>query len=231
MRIIIPIAIIIFLNGCASQKPVRIADHKKDVLLETNYGNITVRLSDETPLHRDNFLKLVKNRYYNGLLFHRVINQFMIQAGDPDSRKAPAGKPLGNGGPGYTIPAEFRHSLFHKKGVIAAARKGDGVNPERASSGSQFYIVQGKVWTEGGLDTLQYTRRGGRNIPAEHRTVYMQTGGTPHLDQAYTVFGEVVAGLPVIDSIAAVATSKGPDRDRPLEDVVIKKAKLIKRKQ
>ena len=203
-------------------------DRKKDVLLQTNYGDIVVRLSDSTPLHRDNFLKLVKTHYYDSVLFHRVIKNFMIQGGDPNSKHAEPGEPLGNGGPGYRIPAEFRTSLFHKKGVIAAARDN---NPEKASSGSQFYIVQGKIFTDAGLDSVETYRLNGRKIPAEQREIYKTIGGAPHLDQGYTVFGEVVKGLDVVDKIASVATSKGEDRDRPLEDVRIIKAKLIKRKK
>lgn len=202
-------------------------DRKRDVLLETNYGDITIRLSDSTPLHRDNFLKLVKVGFYDSVLFHRVIQNFMIQGGDPDSKKAPPGKPLGSGGPSYRIPAEFRPSLFHKKGVIAAARDN---NPDKASSGSQFYIVQGKVYTEAGLDSVE-TFRLNRKLPAEQREVYKTIGGVPHLDQGYTVFGEVVKGLDVVDKIAAAPTSKGADRDRPLEDIKVIKAKLVKRKK
>lgn len=189
-----------------------------------------VRLSDSTPLHRDNFLKLVKTGYFDSILFHRVIQNFMIQAGDPNSKQAPAGKPLGNGGPGYTVPAEFRTGLFHKKGVIAAARESDNTNPQKASNGSQFYIVQGKKFTDGALDTLENVRLK-RKIPAELREVYKTIGGTPHLDQNYTVFGEVVKGIEVVDKIAAVPTSKADDRDRPLQDVRIIKAKLVKRKR
>ncbi|MBL7724336.1 MAG: peptidylprolyl isomerase [Chitinophagaceae bacterium] len=202
-------------------------DRKKDVLLQTSYGDIIVRLSDSTPLHRDNFIKLTKVGFYDSVLFHRVIKSFMIQAGDPDSKTAPAGKLLGSGGPGYRIPAEFRQSLFHKKGVIAAARDN---NPEKASSASQFYITQGKVHTDGSLDTIE-TDRLKRKIPASQREVYKTIGGVPHLDQNYTVFGEVVKGIEVVDKIASVQTSKGPDRDRPVENVVIIKAKLIKRKR
>jgi cyclophilin family peptidyl-prolyl cis-trans isomerase len=215
---------------CVAQKDsiVTRKDRKKDVLLETNYGDIAVRLSDSTPLHRDNFLKLVKMHYYDSVLFHRVIKNFMIQGGDPNSKHAAPGEPLGNGGPGYRIPAEFRTSLFHKKGVIAAARDN---NPEKASSGSQFYIVQGKIFTDAGLDSVETYRLNGRKIPAEQREIYKTIGGAPHLDQGYTVFGEVVKGLDVVDKIASVATSKGEDRDRPLEDVRIIKAKLIKRKK
>jgi cyclophilin family peptidyl-prolyl cis-trans isomerase len=126
-------------------------DRKKDVLLQTSLGDIIIRLSDSTPLHRDNFLKLVKRGYYDSVLFHRVIKNFMVQSGDPNSKNAPAGQPLGNGGPGYTVPAEFRATLFHKKGVIAAARQSDDVNPMKESSGSQFYITQGKIFTDAGL--------------------------------------------------------------------------------
>ena len=203
-------------------------DRKRDVLLQTNYGDIIVRLSDSTPLHRDNFLKLVKTRYYDSVLFHRVIKNFMIQGGDPNSKHAKPGELLGEGGPDYTIPAEFRSTLFHKKGVIAAARDN---NPEKASSGSQFYIVQGKIFTDAGLDSVEIYRLKGRKIPAEQREVYKTVGGAPHLDQGYTVFGEVVKGLDVVDKIESTPTSKGEDRDRPLEDVRIIKAKLIKRKK
>lgn len=218
---------------CVAQKEIVLKkkDRKKDVLLQTSMGNMLIRLSDSTPLHRDNFLKLVKQHYYDSSLFHRVINSFMIQGGDPGSKNAPAGKPLGEGGPSYTIPAEFRPGLFHKKGVIAAAREGDNVNPQKASNGSQFYITQGKKFTDGALDTLEAFRLNGRKIPAEQREVYKTLGGTPHLDQGYTVFGEVVDGLEVIDKIAAVPTSKAADRDRPLENVMIVKAKLVKRKK
>ncbi len=206
---------------------IRKKDRKKDVLLQTSMGNIVIRLSDSTPLHRDNFLKLVKQKFYDSVLFHRVIQNFMIQAGDPDSKKAIPGQPLGSGGPGYRVPAEFRPGLFHKKGVIAAARDN---NPEKASSGCQFYLTQGKVFTDAGLDSVE-TFRLKRKIPASQREVYKTLGGVPHLDQNYTVFGEVVKGLDVIDRIAAVPTSKGVDRDRPMENVVIVKATLIRRKR
>jgi peptidyl-prolyl cis-trans isomerase B (cyclophilin B) len=200
---------------------------KRDVLLQTSMGDIVIRLSDSTPLHRDNFLKLVKTHFYDSCLFHRVIKNFMIQGGDPESKTAPAGKPLGNGDLGYTVPAEFRPTLFHRKGVIAAARDN---NPQKASSASQFYLTQGKVFTDAGLDSVE-TYRLKRKIPAEQREVYKTIGGVPHLDQNYTVYGEVVKGIEVIDKIAAVSTSKGADRDRPIENVVIVKAKLIKRKK
>ena len=216
-----------------AQQDVKIKkkDRKKDIEMVTSHGTMILRLSDSTPLHRDNFIRLVKSGYYNNVLFHRVIKNFMIQAGDPGSRGAVAGIPLGNGGPGYTIPAEFRPSLFHKKGALAAARMGDDVNPEKASSGSQFYIVQGKVFSDGGLDTLENTRLKGIELPLAHREVYKSLGGSPHLDQNYTVFGKLVSGMDVLDSIATTETSKATDRDRPLADVKILDVKLIKRKK
>ena len=204
-------------------------DRKRDVLLQTSMGDMVIRLSDSTPLHRDNFLKLVKIGYYDSLLFHRVIQNFMIQTGDPESRNAKPRQGLGNGSPGYRVPAEFRKTLFHKKGVIAAARND---NPEKASHGSQFYITQGKIFTDGGLDSVQTNRLQGRIIPTEHREVYKTLGGVPHLDQTYTVFGEVVKGIEVIDMIAASPTSmERQDVNRPLQDVMIIRAKLIKRKR
>ncbi|HRO69704.1 MAG TPA: peptidylprolyl isomerase [Chitinophagaceae bacterium] len=231
-RIFFFLAGLLMLQAGLAQKEVVVKkkDRKRDVLIQTSMGEMVVRLSDSTPLHRDNFLKLVKQKYYDGILFHRVINNFMIQAGDPNSKNAPAGQALGDGGPGYTVPAEFRPDLFHKKGVIAAARQGDQVNPLKASSGSQFYITQGRKFSDAGLDSVE-TYRLNRKIPAEQREVYKTLGGTPHLDQGYTVFGEVVSGLEVIDKIAAMPTSKAADRDRPLEDVVISKMSLVKRKK
>jgi cyclophilin family peptidyl-prolyl cis-trans isomerase len=221
-----------FIIICASAQAdtvIKKKDRKRDVLLSTTMGDIVIRLSDSTPLHRDNFLKLVKTHYYDSVLFHRVIQNFMIQGGDPNSKTAAAHQPLGNGGPAYKIPAEFRTTLFHQKGVLAAARDN---NPEKASSGSQFYIVQGKIFTDAGLDSVETFRLGGRKIPATQREVYKTIGGVPHLDQNYTVYGMVVKGLDVVDKIAAVETSKNDmDRDRPLQDVRIIKTKLIKRKK
>jgi cyclophilin family peptidyl-prolyl cis-trans isomerase len=232
-RILVSLVGVLLVQISVAQKEVVVKkkDRKKNVMLQTNMGDITIRLSDSTPLHRDNFLKLVKQGFYDSVLFHRVIKNFMIQSGDPNSKNAPAGQPLGNGGPGYTIPAEFRQTLFHKKGVIAAARQSDDVNPMKESSGSQFYITQGKIFTDAGLDSVETYRLNGRKIPQEHREVYKTIGGTPHLDQNYTVFGEVVKGLDVVDKIAAVATSKAQDRDRPLENEMIIKATLVKRKK
>ena len=210
-----------------SQQEIKLKkrDRKRDIEMLTSEGPIVLRLSDATPLHRDNFLRLVKTKFYDSLLFHRVIQNFMIQAGDPNSKSAVEGVALGNGGPSYKLPAEFRPSLFHKKGVLAAARDN---NPEKASSGSQFYIVQGKKFTDAGLDSVE-TFRLKRTLPAEHRAVYKTVGGAPHLDQNYTVFGEVVRGLDVVDKIAATPTSKTPP-DRPVTDVRIIKARLVKRK-
>jgi peptidyl-prolyl cis-trans isomerase B (cyclophilin B) len=224
-------SLIIFSASAQKDSTIKKKDRKRDVLMQTTMGDMVIRLSDSTPLHRDNFLKLVKVGYYDSVLFHRVIKNFMIQGGDPNSKRAEAGKPLGDGSPGYTVPAEFRKTLFHKKGALAAARMGDNVNPTKASSGSQFYIAQGKVFTDAGLDSVETFRLNGRKIPAEQREVYKTIGGTPHLDQGYTVYGEVVKGLDVLDNIAAVQTSRGQDRDRPLQDVRIIKAKLIKRKR
>src|SRR5690349_17097747 len=172
-RIIVFIAALFAIQTLTAQQNIVVKkkDRKKDVLLQTSMGDIVIRLSDSTPLHRDNFIRLVKSGYYDSVLFHRVINRFMIQSGDGDSKRAAKGQPLGNGGPGYTVPAEFRTTLFHKKGVIAAAREGDNQNPQKASSGSQFYLVQGKIFSEAGLDSVE-TYRLKRKIPANQREVY-----------------------------------------------------------
>lgn len=203
-------------------------DRKRDIRLTTTQGVMVLRLSDSTPLHRDNFLRLVKTGYYDSTLFHRVIKHFMIQGGDPNSRQAKAGQPLGNGGPTERIPAEFRSGLFHKRGVLAAARDN---NPAKASSGSQFYIVLGRTFTDAGLDSVETFRLQGRKIPAAHRDVYKTLGGAPHLDQNYTIFGELVNGFDVLDAIGGTPTSVGVDRDRPLTDCRILKAELIKRRR
>src|SRR6266487_1326405 len=223
MKKILLVGITVMIGAtCYSQKDSAVTkkDRKRDVLLQTNYGDIVLRLSDSTPLHRDNFLRLVKVGFYDSLLFHRVIQNFMIQGGDPNSKRARTEEPLGNGGPGYRVPAEFRTTLFHKKGAIAAARDN---NPEKASSGCQFYIVQGRIFTDAGLDSVETFRLNGRKIPSEQREVYKTIGGSPHLDQSYTVFGEVVKGLDVVDKIAAAQTNR--EQNRPLEDIRIIKAK------
>ena len=193
------------------------------VLIETDFGDITVLLFNETPRHRDNFLKLVEDGFYDGLLFHRVIRNFMIQGGDPKSRDAQPGAMLGDGGLPYTIPAEFVPSLFHRKGALAAARQGDNVNPNKESSSCQFYIVQGNVWNPSQLKMMENQLH--KHFSAEQVEAYTTVGGTPHLDGEYTVFGQVVEGLDVIDKIAAVQC--GPF-DRPIKDVKMK-MKIIKK--
>ncbi|MBK9338265.1 MAG: peptidylprolyl isomerase [Lewinellaceae bacterium] len=182
------------------------------VLISTNLGDIRIRLYDETPRHRDNFLKLAEAGFYDGLLFHRVIRDFMIQGGDPASKDAQPGVLLGEGGPGYTIPAEIK--MPHVRGALSAARLSDQVNPQRESSGSQFFIVQGQSQIDESLD--QWEQRLGTTFSPEWRALYKAKGGTPQLDGQYTVFGEVVSGLEVLDKIAAVPRDAN---DRPLEDV------------
>ncbi len=249
------------------------------VTFETNFGAIIVALYNETPLHRDNFVKLAEEHYFDSLLFHRVIDNFMIQAGDPDSKGAPAGKTLGMGGPGYTIPAEFNTKFIHKKGALAAARRGGPQNPKKESSGSQFYIVVGQQVPMEQLDAMvaqkadqakaeyiqtklyepenkaylneliELQKAGDRQnfmvkwqefndrykdslttVPTfsyteEQKNTYSTIGGTPHLDMDYTVFGEVIQGLDVVDKIAKVATDRN---NRPLEDVIITKVSVEK---
>jgi len=210
----------------ATPYQVKKGDLNKDVEMVTTRGTMIIRLSDSTPLHRDNFIKLVNQHYYDGILFHRVMNQFMVQAGDPKSKTAKPGEALGQGSPGYAVPAEIKPDLlFHKKGALAAARTPDEINPTKESNGSQFYLVHGRVYSEEDLNQVE-ARLNGYKIPAAHREVYKTLGGTPSLDTKYTVFGEVIKGIEVIDSIAAVATG---ERNRPVEDVRIIKATLIKR--
>lgn len=197
-------------------KTERNMDELTKVIFKTSMGDITIALYDNTPLHKENFLKLVKSDYYNDILFHRIIQGFMIQTGDPDSKGAPAGKQLGSGGPGYTIPAEFRQENFHKRGAVAAARQADQVNPTKASSGSQFYIVDGKTFNEDELK--QITAYYKTTFTDEQTKIYTTVGGAPFLDMQYTVFGEVVEGMDVVDKIAA---QKKDRFDRPINDVKI----------
>lgn len=271
LRYAIACMILAICTGCSWAQSTKNKNMKTTtpmVRISTNLGDIVVRLYDETPEHRDNFLKLAREGYYDSTLFHRVIKDFMIQGGDPDSKGAPAGKQLGSGGPGYTVPAEFVYpQYFHKRGVLSAARQADQVNPERRSSGSQFYIVWGKTYTEGELKQLAAQLDGQRGqqifngLAAQHRDsiqamyqrgdqkglmelqnrlaaetdkilketqgftftpeqmeAYTTVGGTPFLDNQYTVFGEVVEGLDVVGKIQQVATGKA---DRPKEDVVM----------
>ncbi len=245
------------------------------VEIKTTVGDITVRLFGDTPKHRDNFLKLVREGYYNNVLFHRVINEFMVQTGDPESKSAPVGKMLGSGGPGYTLDAEIVYPKhFHKRGALAAARQGDQVNPERRSSGSQFYIVTGKAYNDStlsqmerqlgmmqkqqifndlakqhkdsimnmrrnrdqaGLQALQEEllavteKKAAENpaaLTAEQREAYTSQGGTPHLDGQYTVFGEVVSGMDVVDKIEKAETD---GNDRPVQDIRILSMKEVKK--
>lgn len=269
-----------FSAGCmaSSQQPTEMATpnyDSKDALVElkTNMGDIVVELYNDTPLHRDNFLKLVEDGFYDGVLFHRVIDNFMIQTGDPNSKEAPAGKRLGDGDPGYTIEAEIDYPKhYNKYGALAAARTADQVNPERRSSGSQFYIVTGNKMTANQLENMQMRmhqqmlqdtfqslamqyrdsiaamQKAGDNegleqlrqqliketeakvditpLPENIKTDYQNLGGAPHLDGAYTVFGEVVKGMDVVEKIQKVATDSN---DRPLEDVKVLSAKVIKK--
>jgi cyclophilin family peptidyl-prolyl cis-trans isomerase len=238
------------------------------IQIETEFGNIKIKLYDETPLHRDNFIKLTKDGIYTDLLFHRVIQGFMIQGGDPDSKNAEPGKQLGSGDLGYTIPAEINAKFFHRRGVLAAARQGDDINPERRSSASQFYILQGKVFRTEELDTMQIKMEESRKmnmlqakiksvepelnklgaegkqdelmarynavkeevlaevakLPSlkfteEQRKAYTTVGGYPSLDNGYTVFGEVIEGMDVVDNIAKQPTDM---YDRPQKDVKFK---------
>ncbi len=271
-NILLILVVLISFSSCIINKNHQKKDEKnkeKVALIHTTFGDIKVKLYNKTPLHRDNFVKLANTGFYDSLLFHRVIKNFMIQGGDPDSKHAKPNQMLGNGGPGYTIPAEFDTSLIHKRGALAAAREGDYVNPEKRSSGSQFYIVQGRVFTNDELDRLEkqiqanaknsYLRtyiqtnptiknkidslnkirdKAGLNtlfkniqlqlkhqldsvsnfkFSKKQREVYTSIGGAPHLDGAYTVFGEVVEGMSVVDSIANTKTGKN---DRPLKDIV-----------
>jgi peptidyl-prolyl cis-trans isomerase B (cyclophilin B) len=185
--------------------------------LETAYGNMIIQLYDATPKHQENFIKLAEEGFYDGLLFHRVIDGFMVQGGDPKSKNARKGQPLGSGGPGYTVPAEFVDSLVHVKGALAAARMGDNVNPEKASSGSQFYIVHGRKVNEEALNRIESQK--GVRYSKRQREIYKEKGGTPFLDREYTVFGQVIEGLDVIDKIAKSQTD---NRDRPGENVEMK---------
>lgn len=219
----------ILLTAC--QKPMfnpKSAEYAPIVELQTSLGDVEIQLFANTPKHRDNFLKLVKKGFYDSLLFHRVIPEFMIQGGDPDSKDAAPGKALGMGGPGYTVPAEFVKSdtglaNIHLKGMLAAARQGDAMNPTKASSGSQFYIVEGKEVPEDLLEKIE-NFRGFKYSEAQIKR-YKELGGTPHLDGEYTVFGQVIKGLDVIEKISKVVCD---GMNRPKEDVRIIKVRVTK---
>lgn len=208
------------LTNCAQN----IENPKKEtkVLIKTTMGDIVVKLYDTTRAHRDNFIKLVNENYYDGVLFHRVINDFMVQAGDPDSKNATAGKTLGNGGPGYTVPAEILPQYFHKKGALSAARTGDQMNPTRRSSGSQFFIVTGRIYSDAELNSME--QKMNTKFTPEQRKIYTTIGGDPFLDGQYSVFGEVVEGLDIAVKISRVPKDTN---DRPKEDVKIISMKIV----
>lgn len=210
MKSILTILLSCLVMSVFAQKPTHYY-----VEFKTNQGTIVAKLYNETRAHRDNYYKLISKKYFDGVLFHRVIKNFMIQGGDPDSKNVLPGVELGNGGPGYTIKSEIQDGLIHKKGVLGAAREGDDVNPSKASSGSQFYIVQGRKFSQAGLDSLEQFRMKGKKLTALQRETYSTVGGTPHLDGNYTVFGEVVKGLDEVDRIAGVMTDK---KDRPVSN-------------
>lgn len=217
---VLTIALLVGYGQVNAQKSKKV----KEVLIEfeTTEGVMLVKLYNQTPLHRDNMVKLVKEGYYDGLLFHRVIKSFMIQGGDPDSKNAKPGQMLGQGGPGYTVPAEIIDSLIHKKGALAAARMGDQINPTKASSGSQFYIVQGRPFNENELNSM--SARSGIKYNDAQKQLYATLGGVPHLDGGYTVFGELVTGFDVLDKIGNTQTGAG---DRPVKEMKIIKAKIL----
>ncbi len=231
---------VVLMTSCNSPKKVRTENEKSDsagteqktsennkgmtkVLIKTSMGDITIALYDDTPQHKENFEKLVKEGFYDGVLFHRIIKGFMIQGGDPDSKKAKPNQRLGSGDVGYTIPAEFRANHYHKRGAVAAARMGDQVNPQKASSGCQFYIVDGTVYDDNYMTMI--SQRTGKTFTPEQLKTYTTEGGAPFLDGDYTVFGEVVSGMEVVDKIAAQQKDAA---DRPLEDVKIIKATIVK---
>ncbi|HZJ79292.1 MAG TPA: peptidylprolyl isomerase [Dysgonamonadaceae bacterium] len=229
---LIVLLILFGLSSCSILNLGKMKNQK--VKIETTEGDISLLLYDDTPLHRDNFVKLVKSKFYDGVLFHRVIDEFMIQGGDPTSKNAEPGKMLGEGDVGYTIPAEFRTpQLYHKRGALAAAREGDDENPDKASSGCQFYIVVGKQFTNEQLDQMEASKinkHGHANestykFSEQARTDYSAIGGTPHLDGNYTVYGEVLTGMDVVDKIAQTRTNRA---DRPREDIRIIKIRLMR---
>ena len=229
MKKLFYLAILVFFASCSvfkktnSEKIDPKAPHY--VKIETDSGMMVAKLSNQTPLSTENFLKLAKEHFYDGLLFHRVIKDFMIQGGDPDSKNAAPGKVLGEGGLKYTVPAEFDSTLFHKKGALAMAREGDDVNPKKESSSCQFYIVEGRTFTDKELDKIQEKFK--IIIPESHRQIYRTIGGAPFLDMNYTVFGQVVSGLDVIDKIANVAKD---GNDRPLGNIRMK-ISIMKKKE
>ena len=215
MRKIFYAAVLFFIISCSATKKSSVKEASlKKVMITTDYGNIVLELYNKTPLHRDNFIKLVKQHFFDSLLFHRVIKGFMIQGGDPESKHAKQGELLGEGSLKYTIPAEFDTSLFHKKGALAAAREADADNPQKRSSSTQFYIVEGTPVTDAQMDKIEAKLH--IKIPENHREVYRTLGGAPFLDMNYTVFGQVVSGLDVIDKIASEPVD---ENNRPLKNI------------
>lgn len=211
-QVLIAITLFFTLNSFVMcQNPAQ-TEKEYVVVIHTDMGDITVKLYNETPLHRDNFIKLVNEGYYDGSIFHRIIKDFMIQGG---------GGKTGNEDPGYKIPAEIIEGFYHKKGALAAARMPDHVNPRKESSGSQFYIVQGRKFSQS--DLKNFEKRSGITYTDEQIKTYSTIGGTPHLDGDYTVFGEVISGLEVVDKIAAVQTGPG---DRPVKEVTMRMSLL-----
>jgi peptidyl-prolyl cis-trans isomerase B (cyclophilin B) len=234
-RISLVVLFAFFIGGCSLFKEKSIEPKETRVLMTTSEGELTLKLYNETPLHRDNFIKLVNEEFYNGITFHRVIKGFMAQAGDPKSRDKSFSGQLGQNSEGETIPAEILPQLFHKKGALAAARMGDNVNPEKKSSGSQFYIVQGKKYPINQLEQMEnkinqkaphYQQQQDKFAFSDSaRKVYQQIGGTPFLDNGYTVFGEVIQGIEVIDAICNVKTERG---NKPSEPVTILSVTIMK---
>jgi len=211
-QVFIALTLLITFNSLImSQNPSK-TEQEKVVVIHTDMGDITVKLYNETPLHRDNFIKLVNEGYYDGSIFHRVIKDFMIQGG---------GGATGNEDPGYKIPAEILDQFYHKKGALAAARMPDHINPRKESSGSQFYIVQGRTFSANEITT--FSQRMGKTFTEEQIKTYSSLGGTPHLDGDYTVFGEVISGLEVVDKIAAVQTGQA---DRPVKEIKMRMSLL-----
>ena len=226
MRKIIVLLVMLVLTTCCALAQTSTTE----VLFETTAGNIRIALFDDTPQHRDNFLNNVKEHVYDSLLFHRVIKNFMVQCGDLNSKHAKPGQQLGYGDYNYTVEAEFRlPKLYHRRGMVAMAREGDRVNPERRSSACQFYIVWGQVCSDARLEKVQErldaATQGQVKLTPEMIEVYKTIGGTPHLDGQYTVFGEVVEGLDVVDRIQQQAVD---ENDRPLEDIRVLRATITK---
>lgn len=225
MKYIFSSLLISFVMIFALASDLRAQEAETIVLIDTDMGKVKVKLFNDTPKHRDNFIKNVNEKLYDGLLFHRVIKQFMIQAGDVNSKDAPMDKHLGDGDLDYTIPAEIVYpKYFHKAGMLCAARTGDDVNPERASSATQFYIVTGKFFTEMELEKMEKEKN--ITLTSEQKQAYMLEGGAPHLDGKYTIFGEVISGMKTVMKIQLVETNED---DRPLKNIKIKSMKIVKK--